>query len=55
MYSALWRHLPGRWPLKFVLCTLLAAAVVALLFTVVFPWVEPRLPFTDVTVEDSGS
>ena len=55
MYSALWRHLPGRWPLKSALCALLAAVVVALLFTVVFPWVEPRLPFTDVTVEDSGS
>ena len=28
------------------------AAVVLLLFTVVFPWVEPRLPFNDVTVDD---
>jgi hypothetical protein len=27
-------------------------AVVALLFTVVFPWLEPRLPFNDVTVDD---
>jgi hypothetical protein len=28
------------------------AAVVLLLFTVVFPWLEPRLPFNDVTVDD---
>jgi hypothetical protein len=26
-------------------------AVVALLLFVVFPWVEPRLPFNDVTVD----
>ena len=31
------------------------AAVVALLFTVVFPWVEPRLPFSNVTVDDSAA
>lgn len=54
MYSALWRRLPGRWPLKSLLCLVLASVVVALLFTVVFPWAEPRLPFTDVTVEDSA-
>ena len=54
MYSALWRHLPGRWPLKSFICLVLAAVVVVLLFTVVFPWAEPRLPFTDVTVEDSA-
>ena len=30
----------------------LIVAVVALLFVVVFPWVEPRLPFTNVTVDE---
>jgi hypothetical protein len=30
----------------------LAAVTVALLFTVVFPWIEPRLPFNDVTVDE---
>jgi hypothetical protein len=30
----------------------LLTGVVALLFVVVFPWAEPRLPFTDVTVDD---
>ena len=35
--------------------TLLAlAAVVALLFLVVFPAVEPRLPWSDVTVDPAG-
>ena len=29
----------------------LAALVVALLFLVVFPWLEPRLPLGDVTVQ----
>jgi hypothetical protein len=34
---------------------LLFALVVVVLFTWVFPWLEPRLPFTDVTVEESGA
>jgi hypothetical protein len=33
-----------------VLCLALALVVVAVLFLVVFPWVEPRLPFNQVTV-----
>ena len=51
MYVWIWRHLPGNvWVRLF--CTLvLLAAVVALLFFVVFPWVEPKLPFNDVTVD----
>jgi hypothetical protein len=49
----MWRKLPGPWPVKLVEALVAAAAVVALLFTVVFPWVEPRLPFNDVTVDDS--
>jgi hypothetical protein len=31
-------------------CVLLAAAVVAVCFRWVFPWLEPLLPFSDVTV-----
>jgi hypothetical protein len=30
---------------------LLAVAVAALLLFVVFPWVEPQLPFNQVTVD----
>jgi len=31
--------------------TLLIVGVVVLLFLVVFPWAEPRLPFNHVTVD----
>ncbi|MFV0532140.1 MAG: hypothetical protein ACK5MR_00620 [Cumulibacter sp.] len=51
MYSWIWRHLPGGAPLKALQATILFLAVVALLFFVVFPWIEPHLPFNDVTVD----
>ncbi len=51
MYSWIWRHLPGGTASKALLSLILVAAVVALLLFVVFPWVEPRLPFNDVTVD----
>ena len=51
MYSWIWRHLPGGMPSKTLLSLVLVAAVAALLLFVVFPWVEPRLPFNDVTVD----
>ena len=51
MYGWLWRRLPGPTPVRVVLALVLAALVVALLFLVVFPWLEPRLPFNDVTVD----
>jgi hypothetical protein len=50
MYAWIWRSLPGGTRSKALLALLLALAVVALLLFVVFPWVEPRLPFNDVTV-----
>ena len=50
MYGWIWRTLPGGLPGKLIGSTLLALAVVALLFLVVFPWAEPRLPWNDVTV-----
>ncbi|HET8642837.1 MAG TPA: hypothetical protein VFM37_12935 [Pseudonocardiaceae bacterium] len=49
MYGWIWRHLPGPVPVKVVEALALVAAVLALLFFVVFPWAEPRLPFNDVT------
>jgi hypothetical protein len=50
MYPWIWRHLPGsRWS-KALLSVVLVLAVCALLLFVVFPWVEPHLPFNDVTV-----
>ncbi len=51
MYGWIWRHLPGGTPSRTVLSLVLLVAVIALLLFVVFPWVEPRLPFNDVTVD----
>lgn len=50
MYSWIWRHLPGPVAVRAVIALLLIAAVVALLMLVVFPWLEPLLPFDDVSV-----
>jgi hypothetical protein len=50
MYTWIWRHLPGPLPVKALAALVLVAAVSALLLFVVFPQVEPLLPFTDVTV-----
>jgi hypothetical protein len=49
VYSWIWRSLPGPLAVKVVEALVLLAAVLALLFFVVFPWAEPRLPFNDVT------
>ncbi|MBA3369223.1 MAG: hypothetical protein H0T99_11250 [Geodermatophilaceae bacterium] len=51
MYTWIWRILPGGLPGKLVGSVLLIAAVSVLLLFVVFPWVEPMLPFNDITVE----
>ena len=51
MYSWIWRRLPGGTGSKAFLALLLVLAVSALLLFVVFPWVEPLLPFNDVTVD----
>ena len=50
MYAWIWRKLPGGMSGKLVGSAVLILVAVALLFLVVFPWVEPRLPFNDVTV-----
>jgi hypothetical protein len=51
MYAWIWRHLPAPMPLRLTTALVLVAAVVALLFTVVFPWAEHTLPFLHVTVD----
>jgi hypothetical protein len=50
MYGWIWRHLPGGTATRAATALVMALAVVALLLFVVFPWVEPRLPFNHVTV-----
>jgi len=50
MYGWIWRALPGHTPAKLGGALVLLLAVVALLFFVVFPAIEPHLPATQVTV-----
>jgi hypothetical protein len=50
VYGWIWRHLPGGRASRTAIALLLVLAVCALLLLVVFPWVEPRLPWGDVTV-----
>lgn len=49
MYVWIWRHLPGPTAARVVEASVLIALVVALLLFVVFPWIEPKLPFDDAT------
>ena len=51
MYGWIWRHLPGNTASRTAIALVLVLAVVALLLFVVFPWVEPKLPFNDITVD----
>lgn len=50
MYGWIWRHLPGGRLAKSASTLVLIVAALALLFFVLFPWVETHLPFQDVTV-----
>jgi hypothetical protein len=50
MYVWLWRHLPGSLALKLLQVLFLVLCVSALLLFVVFPWLEPKLPISQVTV-----
>jgi hypothetical protein len=50
MYTWIWRHLPGPTGVKVLQAVVLFLAVVALLFFVIFPWLEPYLPFDRVSV-----
>ena len=51
MYGWIWRSLPGGRGVKTLEALVLVLAVCALLLFVVFPWVEPQLPWNDVTVD----
>lgn len=53
MYTWIWRHLPGPLAVRLLQVLVLVAAVSVLLLFVVFPYVEPRLPFNRVTVNGS--
>ena len=53
MYVWIWRRLPGGLPGKLAGRLVLLAAALALLFFVVFPWAEHRLPFQNNTVDNA--
>ena len=55
MYVWIWRRLPGGLPGKLAGSLVLVVAALALLFFLVFPWAEKRLPFNDVSVDNSGT
>jgi hypothetical protein len=50
----LWNVFPGGVLGKLLCSLVLTGAVAALLWYVVFPWVDPLLPFSDVTVGGTG-
>ncbi len=54
MYTWFWRTLPGPTSMKAVLSLLTFLVVAALLLFVVFPAIEPLLPFNEVTVDETG-
>jgi len=55
MYAWIWRHTPGPTWVRLLIWLVVALAIVAVLFTWVFPWVQAHLPFTDVTVDGTQS
>ena len=50
MYSWLWRRTPLPTPWKIILLVLVVLVVAALLWYVVFPYVDTHLPGNDVDV-----
>ncbi|MCA2212797.1 hypothetical protein [Jidongwangia harbinensis] len=50
MYAWIWRKLPFGFPGKLTGSIVLAGALGALLWFVIFPWATPLLPFDDVQV-----
>ena len=55
MYVWIWRHLPGNLLAKLLGSLVLLFGVLALLFLLVFPAVEHRLPFNNVTIDQTPS
>lgn len=55
MYGWIWRKLPGGLPGKLFGSLTLLLAALALLFFVVFPYADRRLPFNRVTVTPTES
>ncbi|MEU0520431.1 hypothetical protein [Streptosporangium sp. NPDC006007] len=50
MYGWIWRLLPGSLAVRVFVALVLAGLAAAVLWYVVFPWLEPRVPLDHVTV-----
>ena len=50
MFEWIWRHLPGPAWLRALILGGALVAILIVLFLIVFPWLSPRLPFTDTTI-----
>lgn len=55
MYGTIWRLLPGDRAAKALTAMVLILGAVALLWYVVFPWIEPKIQFDRGTVEGGTS
>jgi hypothetical protein len=55
MYAWIWRHLPGTPPAKAATAAALAMIIAALLWYVVFPWVEPKVQFDRGVIDGHSS
>ena len=53
MYAWLWRHLPGAPPVKAAVAVALTMIVAAVLWYLVFPWVEPKVQFDRGVIDRS--
>jgi hypothetical protein len=40
MYSWIWRKLPGNWVLKLIQSAVLLVSAMALMYFLVFPWLD---------------
>jgi len=51
VYGAVWRLLPGPTAVRVVLAVMLLAGVLAVLWFLVFPWVDSRVSLSPGTVD----
>ncbi|TDE28610.1 hypothetical protein [Actinomadura sp. 6K520] len=51
MYAWIWRHLPGTRQTKTATALGIVIAVAAILWYLVFPWLEPKVQFDDGVVD----
>jgi hypothetical protein len=50
MYTWIWQHLPGPWPVRLFIALALIAAMTITLFRWGFPWLENTFGINQVTV-----